>query len=1155
MKYSVGLLHEDLVALRKFIPAVQAHLGDFEEKDASKTSTSGEKHQKPSPSSIINSLTNSLPHALYLRRLRAISDAPDVIDGYIGTKRWTEATSVYLRSMKIFTELSRFSSSQPGSSVYEVSIQASDYIAKQKAAILATKGQIIRGARTFLARAKLFHRVALEDNLQNSADVARLLQEWKIQLEEAKDVKTSLLLKMLEPSVLRPIAGVSASLDHCSNAFSSALASLSLLDDLAPAQLFRSFLTLRLTTMKHIVKLATNSKEFAFDQFETLNFALGEWIRSIQWTVYLINAMFMHQDASGDKKTTNKVTNTKSNLNAEKTASLPLLNLICSAMIARQFGSSLESAATCVSEAVLANLKNSLDSTFIHSETLQWISECMSLLPGALPYEINREGLNYAHTQSVLAPIKSGKDLAHLESSIAYQIDNPLVKYAVNEAEQQHLFSYPTSSPTWSGATTPNSRSGSTTPRSGASSSFWTSPSSHHSTPNSVFGGMSASALLASAQLTKWKTVSSRVCGRSIDLWTTFFHNLFLFRAQYIIEISFSQISLEARIQPILNNKSRGAVWALSADEAAPLPYHDLLSNPIVDESVLGEYIWATGEYWNAHKVETQLDHAHALTPALKAIIATFDTTLRNLMDDLRPLLTIEDELASQAESDSESTLPESSGQETPVVRRRYRASSKEETLPILRAETQEKCVSLVSRLSEELSHQVELLTSESNPKQEMVSNIHKAIFLGRLSRVLDTHSTQLRMILWQLEWTPRHSRGTTLSVASMGSGNARITGPKWLDRMSRKPLASIETLSGVSSTLPAISIKHSAAVSASFQTTYHLAYSKWVNIVTQELADYLSELIQPPAHTTTPLRHGWANINVGASLQKDMLVPSQPSANIMRWLREIVALIYRAGAHNVDRFVLEYLVYCVSQAAHRVLEQRVAALKLQSAWERDWSIQFWFDLRFVFDVLSRRALNNTFFKALALESKGQASHSKWDDVAEAMAFSGQIESLIASLKAKLDPVEASFYAPHITTQVKSAIGQYTSMFGLLMAKTLENQKRSNSVAFTTPVDASAASTMPCVQNAPRFATLPVSTLSITNLREQMHSATSPHSSSSSSSPSHLSQVPEPTAATPTSTDTSAMPVDLSGRSRQALEAAGAFWGKLSEGVKGNWFS
>lgn len=1154
MKESVALLHEDLEHLRRFIPTVQLSSSGSSGMDCS-VDLSGDGNRPVSvASSLFRDLSHSYPQIQYIRRLRAISDAPEAIDSYVSQKRWVEATSIYLRALKLFSQLDSFpSASSPSSqSSFQIPIDARPFITFHKAKLEQSKMKLVKGAKTFLARSKLFHRVALDDNLKNSTDLVQLLQSWRLQLEQAKDVHISVMLSMIE---LNPSAGVAASLEHCSHSFASALASLALIDNLSPSQLFQQFLKLRLHTMRHTIDF-TKSEEARKAPFEAVKFALCEWIRSIQWTMYLIHSIFTvsNKYASGDAKSALKSSSTlKSN---EPVTQLPLLNLVLGAILGRQYGLNISDAKLCIGEEILANLRNPLQLDFIHSSSTQWIQMCINLLPGALPYEISNLSKNIDPKMTILAQIQSGNDLSVLESSLAYQIEHPLVKYAVNENENQSLFAFPTSSPTWSGATTPN-RSGSATPRSGtSSSSFWTTPSSHYGTPTSSLSRVHAAALLASAQIPKWKSVSTRVCGQLVDLWTTFFHNLFLQHAQHIVQISFQQITLEAQMAALLKFRGhRGLLLSrvLSDNKVQKIGGEDVS----IDESALGEYIWSTGDGWTTTtttKVGDQMDHAHGLTPALRSLISIFDGKLVTVMQDLRPLIVIEDDVVKM---DEETGLPVSMNSstdaienDTQVVRRRYRPTTKEATLPILRAEIQQNCVSLVSRLCASFSRHIEQCTSEPDSHKDLVSKLHKALFIGRLARALDTHSAQLRMILWQLEWKNTQPVASPFSISSPSFPTAKISGSKWMDRLTRKPLAAVETLSTASSSLPSSAIQHSTATSSSLQQVYHLAYSKWIQTVVQELSRYFDELVTSSSQQTVPVRSNWSNVNLGKASETEVLVPAHPSTQMLKWLREIVAIVYRAGAHIVDRFVLEYLVYCLSNVAMDKFSDAIRELKAETATQRDLALQLWFDIRFVFDVLSKRHLNHPFFQQLAIQN---TQKQKWDDVAEVMGFATKIEALITQLKSKLDPLEASFNAPHITKNAKASILQHSALLGLLMAKTLETSKRPT-LTFN-PGDASTANSMACVQNVPRFATLPVTTPTLASLREMQGNALSASATNSLAG----DQATESSSSTTLSSATSNSEGDASsivgGKSRQALEAAGAFWGKISEGVKGGWFS
>lgn len=1129
MQTSVALLHDDLVALRSFIPAVQSNFSDSTASEAIDLAAQGDK---PVTTSLFKEMVHAQPQIRIVRRLRALADAPDAIDTLIGEKRWSEATSVYMRANKLLTQLEALSP-KAGSPSSHNSLETSVFLEKKKRELVTSKAKLSRAIQTFLARAKLFHRVALDDNLRISRDIVQLLQEWKMQLEANRDVQTSVMLSMIEVSALRPIAGMAASLEHCSYAFTSALASLALLDDITPELLLKKFLQLRLHTLGHVIDFSRVSKEFASHPFETVDFALCEWVRSVQWTFYLIHNIFLPSEKmlEASKSRTSSL---------DRSPPLPLLHLVMGALVSRQFGSRLESAKGCVGETVLLNLRRPVTSEFVHHTMSTWIGTCLNLLPGATPYE-SGESSAVAPQRTVLGAIHSGQQIAHLESSLAYQMEHPLVKYVADETTHPEIFAYPTSSPTWSGATTP-SRSGSATPRSNASSSFWTSPSSQYSTPVSAFGGISASALLASSQITKWKQVSNAVCGRTLDLWTTYFHNLFLHRAQFVIQSTFLQVSLEPHIQSILEKPTQRGL-ALTANLGDFKPHNAGGEDSFVDETTLGTYIWGTGEDIVTTKVGQQLDHAHALTPALRALLGVFDGQLERIMDDIRPLIIIEDEVV---KGDSENDSAYAQDQDAPIVRRRFRPSTKAATLPVLRAEIQKNCSLLISRISESLSQRIATCTSKVDSSLDISSLFDKALLFGRLAKTLDTHSFQLRKILWQLEWTNTNPSQSSISLSSASLMTSRLTGPKWMDRLSRKPLAAVENLSAAYSTLPVSAVQHSVAASSSFQAAYHLAYSKWVDLVTVELGSYLNDLLASYPTTLPVLHHGWTNVNIGTASSTEVLVPSQPSTIVLSWLREIVALVYRAGAHNVDRYVLEYLVYRVSSKAYEVFSSKVAKLSATgSVLARDTALQIWFDTRFCFDVLSKRNLNSTYFQKLA-SSLSATAEFKWDDVAEAMNFVRQVDALILTLKAKLDPVEASFYAPHITKNVKTSLTSHNTSLGLLMARTEQKVRAQISL---TPVDAHSANALVCVPNVPRFATLPVSTPTLSSLREMQANAITTSQNAANEAASAVQ------ASSATSSMEDAQSQDLSGKSRQALEAAGALWGKFSEGVKGSWFS
>lgn len=1136
MQSSVSLLHDDLVELRSFIPAVQSN---FDDSVANLTVDAAIQRDKMVTTSLFKEMASSQPQLQIVRRLRALADVPDTIDSLIGEKRWSEATSVYLRANKLLVQLENLSphSGVPGS---RIPLDSSLFLEKQRKELKSSKAKLSRAMQTFLARAKLFHRVALDDNLRISKDVVQLLQEWKMQLEQARDVQTSVMLSMMEVSALRPIAGMAASLEHCSYAFASTLASLALLDDISPELLLKKFLQLRLHTLGHIIDFSRSPKEFASHPFETVDFALCEWVRSVQWTFYLINHIFLPSE-----KMTEAAKTRQSAL--DRSVPLPLLHLVMGALVARQFGMRIDTAKGCIGETALLNLRKPVHSEFVHNTVSNWLNACLNLLPGAVPYD-SSELSSISPEKTVLGSIHSGQQIAHLESSIAYQLEHPLVKYVADETTHPEVFAYPTSSPTWSGATTPN-RSGSATPRSGTSSSFWTSPSSHYSTPLSAFGGISASALLASSQITKWKQISNAVCGRTVDLWTTYFHNLFLHRAQYVIQSAFLRVTLEPQIRTILEKQGQRGL-ALTASMVEPSSQRIGGEDTFVDETSLGTYIWGNGEEMVTTKVGQQLDHAHALTPALRALLGVFDVQLERIMEDLRPLIIIEDEVV-QGNSDPENATSNASfnpqDQDAPIVRRRFRPTTKNATLPILRAEIQKNCSNLISRICDSISQHINYCTNNADLNADFTSLFDKAMLLGRLAKALDTHSYQLRKILWQLEWTSSNPSQSSISISSAPILSTRLTGPKWMDRLSRKPLAAVENLSAAYSTLPVSAVQHSVTASASFQSVYHLAYSKWVNILIEELGNYLNDLLASYPTTLAVLHHGWTNVNIGTASSTEVLVPAQPSMVILTWLREIVAVVYRAGAHNVDRYVLEYLVYCASNKALDVFSNKISNLSMigGGALARDSALQLWFDLRFTFDVLSKRNLNSTYFQKLAASTP--SIDSKWDDVAEAMNFVRQIDSLISSLKSKIDPVEASFYAPHITKNVKTAIPSYNTSLGLLMART--EQKARSQITLTT-IDAHAANALACVPNVPRFATLPVSTPTLSSLREMQANATT----TSQNAANEAASAAQASDASSTKQNTQSMQ-DLGDKSRQALEAAGALWGKLSEGVKGSWFS
>jgi hypothetical protein len=338
---------------------------------------------------------------------------------------------------------------------------------------------------------------------------------------------------------------------------------------------------------------------------------------------------------------------------------------------------------------------------------------------------------------------------------------------------------------------------------------------------------------------------------------------------------------------------------------------------------------------------------------------------------------------------------------------------------------------------------------SASSKRAHAFLQVEQALSVARFARGLHLKSTVLRDVILKLDPTDLLLSKATSSASSFSTptklkGNAsapgtpipsaRLGGRGWLAQHSPRATALF------------------SKACHELDSVYVDGYLMWVENTSQYLESVLSDKLH--AHlavapsllgasseissvdqallVTSRVRATWQELKVGSEAAEDF-VPHQPSPFIVSFLFSVVQEIQRVGSHSVDRELVEALVAALSDRAIIVFDNFVNAHRdssSSSAIPKEVSIQFWFDVKFFFDILSCRTVSSALVRSrLATRKTGGSvaplqddspSAEEYDEVEDMLAWKKKVDAFNAKVRSLIDPIDLAFYTPHVTKHLRA---------------------------------------------------------------------------------------------------------------------------------------
>jgi len=205
---------------------------------------------------------------------------------------------------------------------------------------------------------------------------------------------------------------------------------------------------------------------------------------------------------------------------------------------------------------------------------------------------------------------------------------------------------------------------------------------------------------------------------------------------------------------------------------------------------------------------------------------------------------------------------------------------------------------------------------------------------------------------------------------------------------------------------------------------------------------------------------------------EEKISLPFQPSSYVLSFLFSISKEIHRIGSHTIEKTVLQYLVYELSEKVISIYSSLQTDKKVVK--NKEGLIQLLIDTKFIFDVLSgRKEIDNKELKELSnvITMIRGTKPIELEEIDQDTQWTNRVNKLIDSLENELDPIDVAFYQPHLKQCLQKCYKRTVLLLGSLVQfnKIQTNVRQKSSVQEQYIVLVSA----PLVT---RFSLLPIST-------------------------------------------------------------------------------
>eukprot|EP01114_Cavostelium_apophysatum_P017714 TRINITY_DN5329_c0_g1_i1.p1 TRINITY_DN5329_c0_g1~~TRINITY_DN5329_c0_g1_i1.p1 ORF type:complete len:1044 (+),score=290.63 TRINITY_DN5329_c0_g1_i1:112-3243(+) len=500
-----------------------------------------------------------------------------------------------------------------------------------------------------------------------------------------------------------------------------------------------------------------------------------------------------------------------------------------------------------------------------------------------------------------------------------------------------------------------------------------------------------------------WKELSMFVLNEHFQLWKSLFQDIFQTRARDVITLSFQKLSISQQLDQCL------AQIKGTSDSA-----HQ-------DRNV-GNFIWMNYE---EDRIDVTKKKAGGVTGKLDSIVQYIDAQLSSFMEDLNHLF--EKQILEKGDPNSDAAK--------------------------LRSFLQTTCFESVSSISKDLekkllAFQADLSSMQNTSEKKLVTfngeenNIHYAqlnpnvmllldqvMFIGRVGKSIYTQSSQFKKIL---NTTQNNGLGN-----STGNLLASLTSTRDITFSSPRRRAFKSDKKEDSELY--LQAKHL------LRKQYLFAHVMWINCVVQVFGGVFGKCVANDVwNSSNPRRKTWEELALtvesedNKSVEEKIYLPFQPSAYLLSFLFAVCKETHRVGSHTLDKVLLQYLVYELSE---KVMSIYADFMDKHLQKDKEGIIQLLFDIRFVFDVLSGRkdveAVRKEKDLMEVLLNAGKTTprilSASGDEKEDKSSWNQRVSDILERVENELDPIDMAFYRPHLKNATMKCYKRSTLLWGFLV--------------------------------------------------------------------------------------------------------------------------
>eukprot|EP01117_Protostelium_nocturnum_P009343 TRINITY_DN3341_c0_g1_i1.p1 TRINITY_DN3341_c0_g1~~TRINITY_DN3341_c0_g1_i1.p1 ORF type:complete len:853 (-),score=124.12 TRINITY_DN3341_c0_g1_i1:466-3024(-) len=299
-------------------------------------------------------------------------------------------------------------------------------------------------------------------------------------------------------------------------------------------------------------------------------------------------------------------------------------------------------------------------------------------------------------------------------------------------------------------------------------------------------------------------------------------------------------------------------------------------------------------------------------------------------------------------------------------------------------------------------------------------SSREDALFVGRLSRSIYHHNYSIEPLLRN----SIYSLNSNLQAPSSSKKNSSLR-------------SSIRNSS--ISAVPPFQSSELQKVLKLFKRLEAHSYSMWVEQLVENFSASLSQFLRNDNWKDPVRRKTWEESKVsvqsdeGNIVEESVFLPFQCSRYILDLFFNVCKEINKNGGNFIiDKFVIQYLVYKLSEASERVYAEFTSE-KIEK--NKEGSIQILYDALFVFAVFNcRKDAQNVQEQRELRKTLGKPEDTEdGDEFDEVVSWSNRTNKIFSTIKMELDPIEVAFYDPHVTQSAHRCFRKCSVLLGSLL--------------------------------------------------------------------------------------------------------------------------